>query len=174
MPAPLPFDPIHEAHERWVAAGWADAADGMAAVTSIMRAHQILIARVDEALRPLGLTFARFELLMLLRFSRSGRLPMSRASVRLQVHPASVTNAADRLEAASLVRRTPPPSDGRTTHIEITEEGRALVEKAVAALNERVFQSPGVSETAARELVEVLTGLRREAGDFEAQAESFD
>ena len=52
--------------------GWADAAAGMAAVTSIMRAQQILLAAVDEALEPLGLTFARYELLMLLSFTEGG------------------------------------------------------------------------------------------------------
>lgn len=174
MPGPLPFDPIHEAHQRWVNAGWPDAADGMAAVTSVIRAQQILMARIDEVLRPFGLTFARFEMLMLLRFSRTGKLPMSRASVRLQVHPASVTNAADRLEGAGLVRRTPHPSDGRTTLIELTDEGRELVETAADALNKRVFAAPGVDSGAARQLVELLTGLRRDAGDFEAQAPSFD
>ena len=174
MPGPLPVDPIHAAYRQWIDSGWGDAADGMATVTSVIRAQQILMARVDEILRPLGLTFARFELLMLLRFSRSGKLPMSKASVRLQVHPASITNAADRLEAAGLVQRTPHPSDGRTTLIELTLEGRQLVQLAAAALNESVFSNPGISNLAARELVAVLTGLRREAGDFDASAKSFD
>nr|WP_156024453.1 MarR family transcriptional regulator [Smaragdicoccus niigatensis] len=174
VPGPLEVDPIHAAYQQWIDAGWGDAADGMATVTSVIRAQQILMARVDEVLRPLGLTFARFELLMLLRFSRTGRLPMSKASTRLQVHPASVTNAADRLEAAGLVQRTPHPSDGRTTLIELTPTGRTVVENAATALNEHVFSVPGISNTAARELVAVLTGLRREAGDFNATAKSFD
>ena len=145
----------------------------MATVTSVMRAQQILQSRVDDVLKPLGLTFARFELLMLLRFSRSGRLPMSKASVRLQVHPASVTNAADRLESAGLIQRTPHPSDGRTTLIELTERGRERVETAAVALNEQVFSSPGITSDAARDLVKVLTDLRRETGDFGPEAPTF-
>ena len=35
----------------------------MAAVTSIMRAQQILLAELDGLLRPYGLTFARYEAL---------------------------------------------------------------------------------------------------------------
>ena len=33
---PLPSDPIAEAHRQWQEHGWADAADGMAAVTAIV------------------------------------------------------------------------------------------------------------------------------------------
>src|SRR5487761_254435 len=66
----LDFDPIEEARRQWRVHGWDAAAPGMAAVTSIMRAHQIYLARVDAALRPFDLTFARYELLMLLSLSR--------------------------------------------------------------------------------------------------------
>src|SRR3954462_12009877 len=101
----LPFDPIAEARRRWIEQGWEDAAPGMAAVTSLMRAQQIVSARVEEVLRPFGLTFPRYEVLMLLVLSRRGTLPMSRIGERLQVHPASVTNAVDRLEGQEFVRR---------------------------------------------------------------------
>src|SRR3954469_25930453 len=106
----LPFDPVAEARRQWVDHGWAEAADGMAAVTSLMRAQQIVLTRVEEALRPYNLPFARYEVLMLLLFSRRGSLPMARIGERLQVHPASVTNAVDRLEAAGLGRPSPPPA----------------------------------------------------------------
>ena len=105
----LPFDPIEEAARLWREHGWADAADGMAAVTSLMRAQAIVQARVDDVLRPLHLSFARYELLMLLTFTRHGALSMTKAGARLQVHPASVTNAATRLEAAGLVDPSSPP-----------------------------------------------------------------
>ena len=42
----------------------------MAFVTSVARVHQILMARIDACLEPFGLTFSRFEVLMLLLFSR--------------------------------------------------------------------------------------------------------
>ena len=114
----LPFDPVAEARRQWVEHGWAEAAGGMAAVTSLMRAQQIVAARVEEALRPWALTFARYEVLMLLLLSRRGSLPMGRIGERLQVHPASVTNAVDRLEAQGFVRRTPHPTDRRATLVD--------------------------------------------------------
>lgn len=57
---PLPIDPLAEARRQWIAHGWTDAADGMAVVTSVMRAQQLLLARVDAALKPFRLTFARY------------------------------------------------------------------------------------------------------------------
>jgi DNA-binding MarR family transcriptional regulator len=162
----LPFDPVAEAHRQWVEHGWGDAADGMAAVTSLMRAQQIVSARVEEVLRPYALTFARYEVLMLLLLSRRGALPMARIGDRLQVHPASVTNAVDRLEAQGFVRRTPHPTDRRTTLVEITDDGRSVATKATDDLNERVFARPGLAHEGVDRLIAVLTELRAAAGDF--------
>jgi DNA-binding MarR family transcriptional regulator len=163
---PLPIDPIEEAARQWRDHGWEDAVEGMAAVTSIMRAQAIMLARVEAVLRPLSLTFARYELLMLLSFTRAGAIPMAKAGARLQVHPTSVTNAADRLEQAGLVARRPHPSDGRTVLLEITPTGRKLAAAATARLNAEVFTQPGLSPAKIRNLIAILRDLRRGAGDF--------
>lgn len=162
----LPLDPVEEARRQWVRHGWEDAADGMAAVTSVMRAQQILLGRTDEALKPLGLTFARYEVLMLLLFSRAGVLPMRTLGSRLQVHPTSVTNAVDRLEGAGLVRRRPHPRDGRALLVELTEEGARRAREATDVLNAGVFTDPGVPARRVPTLVGVLRDLRKGAGDF--------
>jgi DNA-binding MarR family transcriptional regulator len=159
-------DPIAQARTNWAEHGWDDVADGMAAVTSVMRAQQIYQARVDEVLKPYRLTFARYELLMLLHFSQRGALPVKKASERLQVHPTSITNAVDRLEAAELVRRLPHPTDGRSSLIEITDEGRRLALKATGALNAEVFARPGLTPPQVTTLVKTLEALRRDAGDL--------
>ena len=75
----------------------------MALVTSIMRLQQVFLTRADAILRSYDLTFARYEVLMLLSFSRQGALPLGKIGERLQVNAASVTNAIDRLEARGLV-----------------------------------------------------------------------
>ncbi|HEY9493262.1 MAG TPA: MarR family transcriptional regulator [Intrasporangium sp.] len=162
----LDFDPIERARSQWVEAGWSEAADGMAAITSLMRAHQIVLARVEASLRPLGLTFARYEVLMLLWFSKRGSLPMKIIGSRLQVHPTSVTNAVDRLEDAGLVTRSTHPDDRRAYLVELTSSGRELVERATKALNTEVFEQPVLSPRDQRTLVGVLTRLRHSAGDF--------
>jgi DNA-binding MarR family transcriptional regulator len=163
---PLPFDPIAEAQRKWSEHGWEDAAVGMALVTSIVRAQQILLGRIDEELRELDLTFARYELLMLLQFSRRGALPLGVIGSRLQVHPTSVTSAVDRLERQGLVRRVPHATDRRTKLAELTEAGRFRVLQATELLNATVFADPGVTERQAEQLVSILRGLRKRAGDF--------
>ncbi len=138
----------------------------MAAATSITRAHQIVLARINEALEPFGLTFSRFEALALLSFSRTGALPLGKIGERLQVHPTSVTNTIDRLESDALVGRVPHPHDRRATLAEITPEGRALVENASAALAAISFGVAGLDKEATRAATAVLTDLRSDAGDF--------
>lgn len=158
----LRFDPVDEARRHWEAHGWTEAAPGMAVVTAVMRVQQIFLARTDEVLKPLGLTFARYEVLMLLLFSQRGRLPLGKIGERLQVHAASVTNAIDRLEREGLVERIPNPDDGRGTLARITPKGKRLAERATAQLNDLVFAGVAPDER----LVEVLKQIRHDAGDF--------
>lgn len=165
-PRPLSIDPLAEAKRQWVAHGWEDAADGMAVVTSVMRAQQLLLARVDASLKPFGVTFARYEVLRLLAFSRTGTLPLSSVVARLQVHATSVTGTAERLVRDGLVLREPHPHDGRAALLTLTDAGRDLVERATRALNTDVFRSPGVDAEDASTLVSIVARLRRNAGDF--------
>lgn len=162
----LPLDPIEEARRHWVEHGWEPAADGMAAVLSVMRAQQILLARTETALRPLGLTFARYEMLMLLLFSKKGQLPMKVIGNRLQVHPTSVTNAVDRLEAAGLVERTANPADGRAVLVGLTRAGRTSASNATEVLNAGLFSDAGIPSRRTLTLIEVLRAMRQRAGDF--------
>ncbi len=139
----------------------------MLAVTSIMRAQAIVLARVDAVLRPLGLSFARYELLQLLSFTRAGSLPMTRAGALLQVHPASVTNAATAAGGGRARAPAPPrrPTAGSVL-VAITEQGRAVAAKATDELNAGVFRRPGLSPDSVATLVDVLRELRADAGDF--------
>jgi len=171
MPSPLEFDPIDRAGNLW-AEHWPDEEPGvyasMRAVTSIMRAQQILIGELDGMLRPFGITFSRFEALVLLVHSHEGSLPLSKIGERLQVHATSVTNVIDRLEAAGLVRREPNPRDGRGTLAVITEDGRDVAEKATATLNAARFGLADLPPDDLAALFTILRRLRVEAGDFTA------
>ena len=162
---PLPFDPIAEARRNWETHRWG-ATDQMVVATSITRGHQILLRRINTALHPFGLNFSRFEALALLYFSRAGALPLGKIGDRLQVHPTSVTNTIDRLEADGLVVRRPHPTDRRTTLAELTDEGRQVVTGAAAALAGIGFGLDGMSQRQLHDVDDALATLRRNAGDF--------
>jgi DNA-binding MarR family transcriptional regulator len=166
---PLDFDPIERAGRLWETTSPGEEPEvyaSMRAVTSIMRAQQILIGQLDALLRPFGITFSRYEALVLLIHSRSGALPLSKIGERLQVHATSVTNVIDRLEAAGLVRREPNPRDGRGTLAVITEAGREVAAKATLELNAARFGMAAVPRGQLEQLFEVLRLLRVDAGDF--------
>lgn len=159
-------DPIELARQNWTRHGWEAAAEGMAAVTSVMRVQQILLARIDARLRPEGLTFARYEVLRLLAFTRSGVLPVGKIGERLQVHAASVTNAVNRLDQDGHVWRRQNPDDGRSVLAEITPAGRELVERCTELLNREVFECLPVESELLAQAVDALGCIRRDAGDF--------
>lgn len=142
----------------------------MAAVTSIMRAQQLLIARLNEALKDFGLSFPRYEALMLLLFSRTGALPLGKIGERLQVHPTSVTSIVDRLESDGFVRRVPHETDRRTTLAAITRTGRGVAMKATGVLNKAEFFTGPLTGAELDELTETIEKLRRAAGDFDVSA----
>jgi DNA-binding MarR family transcriptional regulator len=160
----LPFDPIDEAARQW-ALRWKGVPQ-MHAVTSLMRVQQLVLSRLDGLLKPHGLTFARYEALVLLSFSSRGALPLGKMGQRLQVHPTSVTSIVDRLEAAGLVVRRRHPEDGRGVLAEITPAGRELVERATVDLVDARFGLDALDESGLRAMSELLRPIRKAAGDY--------
>jgi DNA-binding MarR family transcriptional regulator len=168
MPQPLPFDPIAEATRQWSKHWGPETTPPMRAVTSIMRAHQILIGRLNEALAPYSLSFPRYEALMLLYYSRTGSLPLGKMGDRLQVHRTSVTNLMDGLEREGLAERSPHPTDRRTTLGTITPQGRAVAKKATRVLNRAAFGTAPMTDRDLDLISDKLASLRVGAGDFVA------
>ena len=166
----LSFDPIGEARRHWE--GRWGRGDAMAAATAVMRVQQIVLSAVDDALRPFDLTFARYEALVLLQFSRKGSLPLGKMGERLMIHPTSVTNIVDRLEAQGFIRRVAHPTDRRTTLAEITDAGRVVVEEATRAVTEVSFAMDGLTDDETEQLILLLRKLRLAAGDFAEEADA--
>jgi DNA-binding MarR family transcriptional regulator len=165
-PPPLPFDPIDEAQRQWREHWGRGPVPAMAAVTSIMRAQQILLARLNELLRPWELTFPRYEALMLLFYSRNGSLPLGKMGERLQVHRTSVTNTIDGLERLGYAERTPHERDRRTTLATITASGREVAAAATEVLNAERFGTAPLGPGELTEVYRVLRALREGADDF--------
>lgn len=164
--ASLPFDPIEEAGRHWARRWGAEPVPSMTAVTSIMRAQQILLARLNALLKPWQLTFPRYEALMLLYFSRAGALPLGKIGERLQVHRTSVTNLVDGLEKLGYVERSPHERDRRTTLASITPRGREVAAAATEALNAERFATAPLDQEGLAALERILRAVREGAGDF--------
>lgn len=173
--AQLRFDPIERAATFW-SARWGEQsrAASMASATSIMRVQQVLIAQFDAIAGRQGLTFARYEALVLLAFSRSGRLSMSRIGERLMVHPTSATNIVQRLAAQGLVTRRPNPRDRRGTLAEITEAGRDAMEAVTADLEAHDFGLGALGDAEHTQLFALLRKVRLAAEDFTEPAPTRD
>lgn len=167
--SPLSFDPIREASRQWRKHWGAATAPPMAAVTSIMRTHQIVLARLNEQLEPHGLTFPRYEALMLLFYSRNGSLPLGKMGVRLQLHQTSVTPLIDALVTLGLVERVPHPTDRRTTLAAITDAGRVAAEAATHDINAIKFGTKPMKRAELDGLIATLERFRSAAGDFVEQ-----
>jgi len=164
-PKPMDFDVLAEARRQWEARRWGAPA-AMTATTSIMRLHQIILSRVEDVLRPFDLTFARYEALVLLAFSRQGALPLGKMGDRLMLHATSVTNIVDRLERQDYVRRVPHPTDRRTTLAEITDDGRRIVDKATEAVAATDFGMGALTDDELDTVTALLRKVRIDAGDF--------
>lgn len=158
----MPFDPIDRAGELWAERIGDDSA--MRLATSIMRVQQLLLADFDRVLKPFGITFARFEVLVLLSFSSTGQLALSKIGERLMVHPTSVTNAIDRLVDAGLVQRTVDAADRRRVLASLTDEGERVLKEATSALNGIDFGLGALDETEREQAYAILRTVR--ARDF--------
>lgn len=161
---PLPFDPIERGAEHWEQR-YRDV-PRMRAITSLMRVHQLVLTEMDEVVRPFGLTFARYEVLMLLSFSRTGSLPLGKIGERLQVHATSVTPLVQRLAAAGLIERKRHPDDGRAVLASLTEKGQQVVAEATEAVLQAQFGLGTLDEEQCADLSEILRHVRLAAGDF--------
>jgi DNA-binding MarR family transcriptional regulator len=159
-------DPILAAYHLWIENGWEDCADGLAAVTSIIRVRQVLTQRADQILAPIGLTFSRYEVLVHLYFN-DGELPLAQLGKRLQIHQTSITGLVDKLEARDLIRRTRHPTDRRSTIARMTPAGQQLVTEAITRLNADLFRDIGLSGDEVQVLFTVLTKMRRSWGDLD-------
>ena len=166
-PVALPFDPIRRAADLW-RSRWGARSEpvAMASATSIMRVQQLLLGEFDATVGGHGLTFARYEALVLLGFSRDGHLPMSKIGQRLMVHPTSATHIVQRLAAQGLVERAPNPADGRGMLATITPRGREVMEAATRDLVAGGFSMGALSAEEHAQLFALLRKLRIAAGDF--------
>ncbi|MBW2274352.1 MAG: winged helix-turn-helix transcriptional regulator [Deltaproteobacteria bacterium] len=85
----------------------------------------------QQTLRPHGLKYSDYALLLLLRLA--GPHSPKNLNRHLAITPGGQTKSIDRLEKGGLVRRRPDPEDGRSTRILLTKKGERMVAKIFAS-----------------------------------------
>lgn len=117
---------------------WAELAPGFRVepyeVTARISRLALHIGRHQEQVfSGFGLNRGDMGVLSALRIGGSDRLSPTRLFKGLMLSSAGITSRLDRLEQRGLVRRTRHPSDRRGVLVELTGEGRTLLDQAVRA-----------------------------------------
>ena len=104
-------------------------------VINVLHTAELLGRQLDLALRPFGLTRGSHNVLQILGGATEPLTP-TEVSTRLTVTSATVTGLLDTLERRGLARRRPHPDDRRSLLVEITNDGRQLLDRLVPDLIE--------------------------------------
>lgn len=117
----------------------------MAVFGQLWRSSQIAMKAVEANLRQYDLDMAGFDVLLTLRRQETGQsLTPGDLARDMMMSPPAMTNRIDRLVARQLVERQADPDDRRALRIGLTDEGRALADRAVEthlAVEENLLQN---------------------------------
>ena len=126
----------------------------------LLDAGRAQFARLEEALKSVGLSAAKYKVLSQIAKSNEP-VPLRLLAEEQQCVASNVTTLVDRLETDGLVRRVDDPADRRSKRAELTELGREKAEdgaRVVAEVEAAFAESLGPTERLA--LAKVLGSLR--------------
>jgi DNA-binding MarR family transcriptional regulator len=104
----------------------------MAVIGRLSRLSRLISTELARTFTAHGLDAASFDVLATLRRSDPPhRLTPAELMRSSMVTSGAITQRLDRLESRGLVIRTPSESDGRGVHVTLTDEGRALIDRAL-------------------------------------------
>jgi MarR family transcriptional regulator for hemolysin len=126
----------------------------------LLDAGRTQFARLEEALKSVGLSAAKYKVLSQIAKSKEP-VPLRLLAEEQQCVASNVTTLVDRLETDGLVRRVDDPADRRSKRAELTELGKEKAEdgaRVVAEVEAAFAESLGPTERLA--LAKVLSSLR--------------
>lgn len=130
-----------------------------AVLIEVERINRLIQTLAQPHLAPTGLTYAGWQALMALGYSKHQGLPMAKLAERVGAHPTTMTRTIDRLIRLGYVRRAREDNDRRVTVIEILPDGEHVREAVLQSLDRSQFGLEGIPES---RLVR-LEGLLRQA-----------
>ncbi|MFI7677084.1 MarR family winged helix-turn-helix transcriptional regulator [Actinophytocola sp. NPDC049390] len=116
--------------EQWAAVRPDLDASPMGVIGRLSRLARVLDTELNRTFAEHDLDRPSFDVLATLRRNDRPLTPaeLMRSSM---ITSGAVTQRVDRLAARGLVARTPSPTDGRVVHVSLTDEGRALIDRAL-------------------------------------------
>ena len=126
----------------------------------LLEAGRAQFARLEEALKTVGLSAAKYYVLSQLAEAREP-IPLRQLAQEQECVPSNMTTLVDRLEADGLVRRIDDPTDRRSKRAELTPLGHEKAEAGatVVADVETAF-SASLAPTERLALEKVLSALK--------------
>jgi DNA-binding MarR family transcriptional regulator len=147
---------LRDLYDSWEQRGLPGTVERMALTNTIERIHKKIDGSIETALRPLGLSRPRLELLLHLSRSESGSYQLSHLSDLLWLHESSVTSLVDHLERLGFLERVRESSDRRVILAHITPKGRNAVRAGTKTLAAIEFGVPNVTPQEAERLSRLL------------------
>ena len=131
----------------------------------LQRTAQVAMRWVVEALRPVGLSPAQFNVLRILRGARPEALPSGVIAERMVTRDPDLTRLLDRLEAAGMVTKARDGRDRRVVNVRITRAGLRAVEDASEAVRQLLQEALGpLGRRRLDSLADLLERVRRNSG----------
>lgn len=137
------------------------------AYVKLMRASRSVLARIEPGLAAHGLTPTQLGVLEAVL--HKGPMTQRDLGRKVLTSAGNMTDVIDKLERRGLVRRLPAPADRRAVRVELTGEGRALIEQVFPAHAADIARAMAGLDTA--ELGE-LDGLLRRLGRAESASKA--
>ena len=130
------------------------------AVLNVVRTASLLSLKGSDLFRQFGLTEAQFNVLFSLNYKEKV-WNQSDLGKRLVVTRASVTSVLDKLASKGLVARLGVEGNRRIYHIDLTPEGRALIDQLEPLYRRDVYEvMADLDEAACRTLTQNLARIR--------------
>jgi DNA-binding MarR family transcriptional regulator len=127
------------------------------ALLSVLRTAALLEHRINEILRPYGITELQYNVLRILRGAGAEGLCGREISERLVSQVPDVSRLLDRMEGMQLLRRERDATDRRHVTARITSKGLRLLDKTTPVLE--TFERERFAQFETERLQQIIDGL---------------
>ncbi len=106
-----------------------------------------------------GIGLSEYEAMEELRNADGGRMRMNELAASVMLTPSGLTRLVDRLEADGIAVRESCPTDGRGSHVRITEKGMSLLTRAEETYRKDIQSYFGEQFTGAAAVIEACNQI---------------